>query len=210
MRDHVNTLPGSEKDHRRATAYAAKWHAEHERAEPPRTEEPTDSALAECFRNCVRPARAELYPLIRLFIGAYAGDTTALAAAIEANPRFRSDDGRVSGRLFDDYAHEYGRDVTGLAWVQAILKASQDPNAAGTCQDCGGPAVREDEPLPAAFAPVPWWHHASEADARSCPGRGPVVPAPGPGGDDEAAQLARDAELTMRRDMRAIIAGGQS
>lgn len=180
MQDQANTqaiLPTDEKSHRRATAYAAKWHAEHERAEPPRTEEATDAALAECFAGCVRPPGAELYPLIRLYLGAYAGDTTALAIAIEAHPRFRADDGRVSGRLFDDYAAEYGRDVTGVAWMQAILKASQDPSAAGTCAECGGPAMREDTPLRASWAPVPWWHHASEKEARACPGRGPVQPA---------------------------------
>lgn len=169
-------LAASEKDHRRATAYAAKWHAEHEAAEPPRTAEPADQALAACFAGCVRPAIAELYPLIRLYIGAYHGDTTALAAAIEAHPHFRADDGRLSGRLFDDCATEYGRDVTGRAWVQACLKASQDPGAASTCRDCGGPVEREDTPPPAAWAPVPWWHHASEAEARACPGTGPVRP----------------------------------
>jgi hypothetical protein len=75
----------------------------------------------------VRPAKAEIYPLVRLFIGAYAGDTTALAAAIAANPWFRTCASR-SSQLFKDCAAEYGEDVTGRAWVQACLKVMQEPN----------------------------------------------------------------------------------
>lgn len=51
-------------------------------------------------------------------------------------------------------------------------------SSTATCQDCGGPATRVDTPLPAFGAPRPWWHHASEAAARACPGRGPVLPRP--------------------------------
>lgn len=47
-----------------------------------------------------------------------------------------------------------------------------------TCRDCGRQVEREDTPMPgAAWAPVPWWHHMGEAQARACPGRGPVQPA---------------------------------
>lgn len=82
------------------------------------------------------------------------------------------------------YADQRGHDV---AWMTATERAELDQHAAklgavvaatsSPCADCGGPVWRVDVPLPAYAAPVPWWHHGSEASARACPGRGPVRPA---------------------------------
>jgi hypothetical protein len=49
----------------RARAYAAKFIAEHDLAEDPDHAEPTDEALAACYRHCVRPARPAEYDAIR-------------------------------------------------------------------------------------------------------------------------------------------------
>ena len=51
--------------------------------------------------------------------------TTELAALIEASPRFRGD----GSAYFAEIAAKYGDDFAGLAWMQAILKAGQDPAA---------------------------------------------------------------------------------
>ena len=55
------------KSVRRAQSAAAKWSADEH------TEAPTDDALREAFKDCVRPPKADLYPLIRkrIAIGEY-------------------------------------------------------------------------------------------------------------------------------------------
>lgn len=53
--------------------------------------------------------------------------TTELAAIIEASPLFDTD----GSAYFDRLAGKYGRDFTGIAWTQAILKRRQQPAAAG-------------------------------------------------------------------------------
>lgn len=48
--------------------------------------------------------------------------TTELAATLAADPRFRSHE---SG-LFDEMAIRYGRDFTGVVFIQACLKVDQE------------------------------------------------------------------------------------
>ena len=55
----------------RAMGYAAKWVAEHNKAEPPVYADPTDEALAACFAHCVRPAKQSEYDAIRAAIWTY-------------------------------------------------------------------------------------------------------------------------------------------
>jgi len=53
---------------RKAQMFAAKWSADKH------TEEPTDAALTEAFKDCVKPPRTSLYPLIRHLIDAHAAE----------------------------------------------------------------------------------------------------------------------------------------
>ena len=48
--------------------------------------------------------------------------STELAAQIAASPRFRN----IESGYFDEMAAKYGRDLTGLAFIQACLKVDQD------------------------------------------------------------------------------------
>jgi hypothetical protein len=49
----------------RARAYTAKFLVEHDLAENPDHADPTDEALAACYKHCARPARPDEYDTIR-------------------------------------------------------------------------------------------------------------------------------------------------
>lgn len=55
-------MNAAEKDSIRAQRFAAKWFADEH------TVEPTDEALCEAFKSCVKPPKPNLYPDIRVFI----------------------------------------------------------------------------------------------------------------------------------------------
>ena len=65
--------------------------------------------------------------------------TTELAAIIAASPRFTGE----AGAYFDECAARYGLDFTGLAWLQACLKADQDARESDGCTCC---QVRTERP----------------------------------------------------------------
>jgi hypothetical protein len=52
-------MTDAEKTAMRAQAFAAKWSADEH------TEDPTDDALREAFKTCVKPPKPDLYPSIR-------------------------------------------------------------------------------------------------------------------------------------------------